>query len=362
MEQYYDKNSYRKKSMESVRTQLLKDNVYLLGIHLFLSIPYVLLSPHHMAIINIFSIIFYLGCFIFLKKSNYAPLLYSYLILVEIMIHDIFCVLIFGWACEFQLWIITLISTFIKDYITPDKSEKHRKRFVSIIVGIGLLTFISLYFVTKYVKIPISDYPSSSVVSVFVVINSIIGFAGMSAFTTIFVQQMEYKYTQLHRLADYDQLTGLGNRYNMLDILAEEEKKSTSAAGYSVAMIDIDFFKKVNDTYGHNNGDIVLSDLANLLSFNLPEGIHVGRWGGEEFLVISDYQVNYSDFLTLLEQLRQRVSSHVFVFGSENTIHCTISLGAAKYEEGLSIQDVIQHADDNLYKAKKTGRNRLVAS
>ncbi len=282
------------------------------------------------------------------------------MILAEIMMHDIFCVLIFGWDCGFQLWIISLVSTYNKDYLRPEKTTKEKNFYTLQIVMLGFAVFVALYLITKYVRLPIEDYPSSQVATGFVIVNALITFSAMGTFTGIYTQQMEYKYVELHRQADYDQLTGLGNRYYMNDILAEEEKTSDAEGGYSVAMMDIDHFKQVNDTYGHTNGDLVLQDIAQILSSTGTEHVKVCRWGGEEFLIACDRTIAYGQFQGILEEIRQKVEAHVFVLEKDQKIQCTVSIGAETFQVGASVQDTIKKADENLYMAKESGRNRLV--
>ncbi|MCR5100444.1 MAG: GGDEF domain-containing protein [Butyrivibrio sp.] len=220
--------------------------------------------------------------------------------------------------------------------------------------------FIALYFIDLYVDLPITDYPSTLISHIMFVINVLITFTAIAKFTLIYTSQMEYKYVELHNQADFDQLTGLGNRYYMNDILQDEELKSTIEEGYSVAIVDIDHFKQINDTFGHDNGDIVLREIAEILSVEASDKIKVGRWGGEEFLIIATHEVKYDDFLKCLENLREQVSKHQFNLNNQ-VIYKTVSIGASHYNKSLSVQDVIKNADNNLYSAKESGRNNLVA-
>jgi len=355
------KGAFKEKESKSIKKQLLINNSVFLGIHVFLSIPYYFVSPGFLFLINLLSISFYLGSYIYLIKGRNSNIYYPYNVMVEILFHDIFCILVFGWKCEFQLWIIALITTFLKDYITLDKAEYIRKRYIRIVVGIGFFTYVSLYLITKYANLPFSIPLSEGLVTTFALLNFLITFSAITAFTTIYVKQMELKYTELNHLADYDQLTGLGNRYYMMELLAREERDSSLTSGYSLAMIDIDFFKKVNDTYGHNNGDIVLVEIAKILSNNLPEGLCVGRWGGEEFLMVANHKIAFTDFKELLENIRSQVADHIFELAEGQEIHCTISIGASQYQQGQNIKKVIKKSDDSLYKAKNKGRNLLVA-
>ncbi|MCR4923352.1 MAG: GGDEF domain-containing protein [Lachnospiraceae bacterium] len=361
MENDSKEKTFEEKTFEQSKKQYMRINTLLLVIHIFLSIPYILLSPDHMAIVNVFSILFYIIGYMFIKKSLNAIIIYTYLILLEILIHDVFCVLIFGWQCGFQLWLISLVATYIKDYITPGISQKVRNIISAVMILLGFLTFTALYLITKYVNLPVEDHPSESVTSFFMIMNSFITFLGIGAFTRIYTTQMEYRYSELHQQADFDQLTELGNRYYMNDVLTEKEKDSNSDSGYSVAMVDIDHFKMVNDNYGHHSGDIVLRDIADILSRNLPENIKPGRWGGEEFLLVADKDIAFNEFIEILENLRKIISSHEFILENNKKINCTISIGVAKYRSGLSIEEMIKVADNNLYKAKNTGRNQLIS-
>ncbi len=99
--------------------------------------------------------------------------------------------------------------------------------------------------------------------------------------------------------------------------------------------------------------------LANLLSEGLPGNIEVGRWGSEEFLIISPHDVDYKDFINIIDAKREIISKHIFFINNQEPLHCTISAGIATYKEGLTIRDVIKKADDKLYIAKISGRNMI---
>ncbi len=361
METENNSKSFDEKTLENIKRQYIKNNILLLGIHVLLTIPYMFLSPKHMMVVNFFSILFYVLGFGFLTKGRKYIIFYSHIILAEILAHDIFCVLIFGWDCGFQLWILALVCTYLKDYIRPDKSERERNISAGVIVLTGFLTFTALYLVTKYSYIPMQDIPSENIETALVLLNSFLTFAGMVAFTGIYAREMEHQYSELHQQADYDQLTGLGNRYYINTLLKDNENNPDIVSWHYAAMIDVDHFKTINDTYGHNNGDIVLRGIAEIISENLPVNIKAGRWGGEEFLILSDRHTDYSDFKDLMEDLRKKMDAHVFTLENGIQIHCTISIGTAGYHEGCSVHDIIKSADDKLYEAKKAGRNCVVS-
>lgn len=125
-------------------------------------------------------------------------------------------------------------------------------------------------------------------------------------------------------------------------------------------MLDIDFFKKVNDTYGHISGDIILKDLVKLLSATIRSNDIVGRYGGEEFGIVIP-NVSRQDAQALCERLRKAVEEQKFNIGTQH-INITISLGVCFKGPSNSINtmEVIRRADEALYEAKRTGRNKVV--
>lgn len=162
---------------------------------------------------------------------------------------------------------------------------------------------------------------------------------------------------QLEELASIDKLTGLYNR-RMIDefIYIEVEKhKRNPYDGLSVIMIDIDYFKNVNDTYGHQIGDMVLSQTANLLIENSRKSDIKGRFGGEEFIIICP-QTTAESALRLAEKIRIAIESFKF----EEVGYKTISLGISTFQDNDTVESLIKKADTALYQAKNSGRNKSV--
>ncbi len=160
---------------------------------------------------------------------------------------------------------------------------------------------------------------------------------------------------ELQKLATVDRLTGVYNRYKMdlsLDEQIEIAKRYKRAL--SVIFFDIDFFKKVNDTYGHKVGDEVLKELAYLVSNHLRKSDIFGRWGGEEFLIILP-ETTKKEAHKLAEKLRNYIQLHKF-----NKIDkLTCSFGITTLKEKDNSKTVLSRVDKRLYKAKQNGRNRV---
>jgi len=167
-------------------------------------------------------------------------------------------------------------------------------------------------------------------------------------------------FREVEELSRVDGLTGLYLRRYFINRLNNEILLATRYNNvFSLIMIDIDFFKKVNDTYGHIVGDFVLKKLAEILLEQVKEQGLCSRWGGEEFLVFVPYQTQ-QEVVQLAEKIRTTVENYIFQY-QDKTIKITISCGISFYpQEGKDITTLVEEADKKLYKAKQSGRNKVV--
>ncbi|MDV7105270.1 GGDEF domain-containing protein [Vibrio sp. TH_r3] len=155
-----------------------------------------------------------------------------------------------------------------------------------------------------------------------------------------------------------DSLTGLANRIRLDDVIEREiNMEQRYLYSFSILLIDIDYFKEINDNYGHLIGDDVLKSLAILFRNSFRKSDVIGRWGGEEFLVLLPRQ-NCEQAALVAENFRKIVQE--FPFLESHSI--TVSFGVAQYKHGEKASDLIKRADDALYKAKALGRNRVEVS
>ncbi|MCS6925184.1 MAG: diguanylate cyclase [Candidatus Binatia bacterium] len=164
---------------------------------------------------------------------------------------------------------------------------------------------------------------------------------------------------ELRMQATRDALTGLWNRAAIFDLLRRETARAQRGEiPLSIAMADVDHFKRVNDVYGHLIGDIVLQEVARRVQAALRPYDEVGRYGGEELLLIFP-QCNAQQAVHVAERLRRRVAATPIVT-PEGEIVVTLSVGVAPYGGGADAQMLLRAADEALYRAKQQGRNCVV--
>jgi len=167
---------------------------------------------------------------------------------------------------------------------------------------------------------------------------------------------LEQAFQKMEQLASTDQLTGLYNRRSMLErIEIETVRMGRTWKPFSFIMLDIDDFKKINDTFGHECGDNVLIMLAQVLADSLRLQDVPARWGGEEFLLLLP-DTTIDGALQLAEKICHNIES-ICVSCHENKIQFTVSAGVSSYDHPEPIESVIRKADDALYHAKKAGKN-----
>lgn len=181
--------------------------------------------------------------------------------------------------------------------------------------------------------------------------NQFVGMLGVSRDMTERKKMEE----EIRRLTELDSLTQLYNRLKLDAVLKMEmERYGRSGSPFSVILLDIDDFKKVNDVHGHGIGDAVLVEMAGILKGTIRKIDTAGRWGGEEFIIILP-ESGMEGGLALAEKLKERINEHNF----SGVGHLTASFGVAESEKGLNVQELVARADKAMYQAKKTGKNRV---
>lgn len=298
------------------------------------------------------SLNFYL--YYLLEKNDTAE--YVNLTLMELWLFLICSVMFIGWEYGFQQYIFCILCAFFLPFYLPDSQK--RKRYHRVGMGFVLiLTYFVLFYLCKFTDFNIGIEGSQFQKDFVFAINSGITAVSIMTFSVFSTAMGVDEHRKLSRKADFDQLTGLYNRYAINQIL---ENYVHDKRKIYVAIADIDFFKNINDKYGHAVGDKALKKAAEVFVKNSKNMYHIGRWGGEEFLFICSDRYTYIEFLNRLEEIRYYFEKSTFSFLG-NKVKFTLSFGVAKYDRKKKIETTIKEADDKLYKAKETGRNKILS-
>lgn len=163
---------------------------------------------------------------------------------------------------------------------------------------------------------------------------------------------------KLQEYMDYDVLTHLLNRRKLDSCMEKLIKKAKEQNdSFCVLMFDIDDFKKINDTYGHACGDVILKHAATTISRNIKEEDLAFRWGGEEFLVV--VKTNSEMVVKIAERIRKTIEKQLIEY-KDKKIKITVTIGVAEYKENRTAKYLFELADENLYKGKRNGKNQVV--
>lgn len=220
-----------------------------------------------------------------------------------------------------------------------------------------------LYSSFLYTAVLINGVTDASILHPLVVLYGVISVAGglFSVFFMNYVRTTEYLLRKYEIESTIDYLTGLKNVRHFNHVYKRYQKQAeTTGQSLSVAMIDIDHFKLVNDTHGHAAGDFVLLEMAQIFESILEKDAYIFRKGGEEFVALFP-AVHYGRVITLMEACRKRVENHPFEINAYTKVFSTISVGIAQYPSTVSEKtELIEKADQKLYRAKQKGRNVVI--
>lgn len=329
-------------------------------VHVFLTGLFFYLDIKPLYLFNCMSVLTYLFAMRFIRKSQFTVV--YYITYTEIILHSLVATMCIGWQFGFAQYIIGIVSVgYYIGYSIHDFQQNTKAPTINAVIAAisFMLCRVLSFFVEPFY---IVDKP---VMEMFIYIfNSICTFAFLIIFSMLFIfeiklasAKLRHQNAILDQLANTDPLTGLYNRRSM-NVFLEQALKSDSS--FAVVMCDIDDFKKINDTYGHDFGDIVLQEIAQITTENVNECGYVCRWGGEEILLLISNSTKEKT-RQIAEDIRSSVDSHRFLSESgKASVHCTLTLGVAEYEKGKTIEEVITRADYNLYCGKRNGKNMVV--
>lgn len=288
-------------------------------------------------------------------QNDIAPRWQEYFYAALTIAWQIYSLYKFGWSCGASNFIIPVLIILVFSL----QSSMRVKAFFSI----GLVIFrlgIFFYCQTYTPALPLERLP----LMVLQVLNTLLVFTGILSICFTFSANihkterhlMLYN-MELRQQVATDPLTTLFNRRRILEIM-ENHKLVTPKEPFSVAIGDIDSFKAINDTYGHNCGDAVLKALSALFMEKMMGHGHVCRWGGEEFLFFFP-DMNLDQAAAIMEDIRQAILRLTVSYETE-TLKVTMTFGVEEYDFHSPIQDLVEQADAKLYYGKTHGKNQVV--
>lgn len=343
-------------------------------------------------IFNILSIIFYtMGTFLSSGKG-FENNTVSWIVAAygEITFHAALCTLWLGFESCFYLY--AMIVLILASYILYVACEK--EKFLKIIIPFAIVTMVSM--VACYVYLLFHECMMFEFFSNELSFAQLAVMRGMNIFCSFFVificsimfiaemhvliNKLSDTNEQLNFIAMHDALTGLYNRHSIYEMINKHKRfseteseiisddTSSSAGNFCIAMGDIDDFKKVNDTYGHDCGDTVLKEVAGILTQHVQEDDLICRWGGEEFLTImhgskQECLDNVKSILLQINAARVHSGEHtVKVTMTFGLVHCD-ELEEEQKKKSLSdrIDALAKVADERLYQGKNSGKNKVVS-
>lgn len=285
---------------------------------------------------------------ILIRKKHYMiSTVIIYTVILSFMVTGVVCA---GMASAFQLYAIGMLTCVSYNSYLHKRILKKDLPFVLIVV-IHVLCYAGVYVYGRTHE-PLYVIPRSAE-TIFLIFNSVATFSIVVIYVWLYRFVAIDSEEHLERMALIDNLTGLYNRHYLLSQM--EKMDSEALTGCWLALLDIDDFKKVNDTYGHNCGDFILHEIGDMAK-QTCRGCTVCRWGGEEFIIFSDKPDHDTE---LLEVLRKKVESEVFCF-EDKEMHISVTMGVKKYDSSLTNDAWISAADELLYYGKKHGKNQVV--
>lgn len=294
--------------------------------------------------------------FAVLKQKNIA--LIMILAAIEIMFHQSYAVKLVGWEYGFQYYIIAIPGLVM----LGDFRHLALPIIFSALSSLVLIIIYS-YSLTHPPIFHLEEIKSGlylfNLVSVAVLITL---FSGLFAYTSKQNENILLKtHKQLYITATTDSMTKLSNRMKTFDLIQDQiVRTKRTEKPFTLAIADIDDFKLVNDSYGHDAGDTVIIAVAKLMKNSLRKQDIIGRWGGEEFMIVLP-ETDIDDGKAVLEKLRKNIESNPTIV-NDASINITITLGVSTSNHADTIDEIIKLADNALYEGKRGTKNCIVLS
>lgn len=262
-----------------------------------------------------------------------------------------------GWDCSYQHMIFVLLLFSI---LTSYRNIVYKALFSAFLCFFRIALYIYIHSNSPYYTVDPATMYFLNVVNTFFTFALFFIISFLFSKDSMEMEDKLVKYNKkIEKLAKTDTLTGLPNRRDALERIEKHLKKSREMDFcLDIAIGDIDFFKNINDTYGHEAGDAVLQQMSELFKREMKAYGFVARWGGEEFLFVFT-SVNGDDAAIMLNDMKTKISQTVFRY-NDIEMNLTMTFGLEEYDYHHTIDESVNTADEKLYLGKTRGRNQVV--
>ena len=296
-----------------------------------------------------------------LKKENYS--LAMIMTISIVVVNSFTTTLSVGFNAGFSAYLLGCVAACF--YLTFVIESFQKRELIPVLMSLFFTAcYIFNYIIMKFVD-PLYPLKNDFWYDIFNLLNFGLSFIIIIAFNILFLWEIKARNTllsnkneQLDEMAHKDPLTRLYNRRSMSEYLTRAlENLKNNGKRFCLILCDIDDFKHVNDSYGHDAGDAVLVDVSNIISSSTSDNDIVCRWGGEEILILINSPIETATITA--ERIRKRLEDNVTHFADLN-IKVTMTFGISESIPGYRIEQLIQQADEKLYSGKKNGKNQVV--
>ena len=335
---------------ENYRIYLMINSVTFVGLiaHALFIPLFFWLDVKLLALLNFASVATWLIAYYLNRRGIHGKA--TLLLVVEVIVHANFAVILLGWDSGFYYYLLT-----IPLYLFLNHNQK-----TQIVILETLLIFI--IFIYLYIYTHQTDYQQAlqpTVSNALHFMNVATTFVAFSLMGYIFRIASIRSERTMEQLATIDTVTNLINRRKMRELLEREcIRYERSNKPFVIALGDIDHFKTINDTYGHDVGDAVLRQVSDNMQQALRKSDSLARWGGEEFLILLP-ETNLADGMQVIEKVRKMIAQTPCQVDGMN-ISMTITFGVNAYDNSETLSENIKQADQALYAGKNEGRNKVV--
>lgn len=319
-----------------------------LMVHALNSVLFFFVGIIPLSMLNILSTIFYSIVIVSYKEDKDFYIIFTYF---EIITFSLISELFSGGSFFYIFYVVGMISSVY--YLLPPK-----RQLKQIFQGVGIVYAIAIYYV--HIKeicffpefLPLINYCKQEIG----LLNLCITLFTMFYISNLYFFEMNEANDKLAYCSDHDLMTGLFNRRFFEHIM--ERNKTENENKYTIAIFDIDDFKKVNDTYGHQAGDEVLKAVSSIIEESYDNEFVTVRWGGEEFVLYMP-QTDEIHAYEHLDYLRKRIAGNIVEYENEK-IKVTVTVGMCTGTNLTDYELVMRNADDRLYYGKRNGKNCVI--